>query len=307
MTESDWLASEDPAAMLECFSGRAIPPATSISGRKLRLWVAALYDASEYDYPDTKDLIAFRKGETWDGEGPGDLAGQVQMWSTGQHDNEGDPPFSVRAALLREIIGNPFRPVSLKVRSGDRLTLRSRPTYRLELAGPNDSVNAIAAEDQRADGTIAVYPINAMDQVATWTIEPHPWLTPDVLALAAAAYEERQPDGTLAPDRLAVLADALEDAGHPSEAEAPCPTCAHHYSDQRNPFGVGALGYHPERDPASGRHEGDWTNCKTCNGGGREGVRPGVVRTPHPLLAHLRSSGPHVRGCWAIDLMIGKD
>jgi hypothetical protein len=24
------------------------------------------------------------------------------------------------------------------------------------------------------------------------------------------------------------------------------------------------------------------------------------------LLAHLRSDGPHVRGCWALDLMLGK-
>jgi hypothetical protein len=25
------------------------------------------------------------------------------------------------------------------------------------------------------------------------------------------------------------------------------------------------------------------------------------------LLAHLRSPGPHVRGCWAIDLLLGKE
>jgi hypothetical protein len=24
------------------------------------------------------------------------------------------------------------------------------------------------------------------------------------------------------------------------------------------------------------------------------------------LLAHLRSEGPHVRGCWAVDLILGK-
>jgi hypothetical protein len=40
------------------------------------------------------------------------------------------------------------------------------------------------------------------------------WLTPSVLALATAAYSERRPyEGGLDPDRLAVLADALEDAG----------------------------------------------------------------------------------------------
>jgi hypothetical protein len=40
------------------------------------------------------------------------------------------------------------------------------------------------------------------------------WRTPIVLALAQGAYEERiLPAGTLEPDRLAVLADALEEAG----------------------------------------------------------------------------------------------
>jgi hypothetical protein len=67
--------------------------------------------------------------------------------------------------------------------------------------------------------------------------------TADVLAVAAGAYDERAPDGALVPLRLAVLADALEDAG-----------CV---------------------DPA--------------------------------LLAHLRSAGPHVRGCWALDVAMGKE
>ncbi len=40
------------------------------------------------------------------------------------------------------------------------------------------------------------------------------WRTADVVRLAEAAYEERSlPAGTLSPDRLAVLADALEEAG----------------------------------------------------------------------------------------------
>ena len=40
------------------------------------------------------------------------------------------------------------------------------------------------------------------------------WRTPTVLQLAQAAYDERRlPEGTLDPARLAILADALEDAG----------------------------------------------------------------------------------------------
>jgi hypothetical protein len=79
---------------------------------------------------------------------------------------------------------------------------------------------------------------------------PRP-LPPEVLAgndglvvrLATALYEERQlPSGHLDPARLAVLADALEDAG--------------------------------------------------C--------------TDAELLTHLRRPGPHARGCWAVDVALGR-
>jgi hypothetical protein len=64
-----------------------------------------------------------------------------------------------------------------------------------------------------------------------------------VRRLARVAYEERRlPEGTLDPVLLAVLADALEDAG--------------------------------------------WTDAE--------------------LLGHLRGPGPHVLGCWALDLILGK-
>jgi hypothetical protein len=64
------------------------------------------------------------------------------------------------------------------------------------------------------------------------------------ISLAHAAYDERDlASGHLDPARLAVLSDALEDAGCTDEA----------------------------------------------------------------LLSHLRSPGPHVRGCWALDLVLGKE
>jgi hypothetical protein len=98
----------------------------------------------------------------------------------------GGDPDDWQCMLLREIIGNPFRPASL----------------------------------------------NVVRQSAT------------VVGLARAAYEQRaSPAGTLDPDRLAVLADALEDAG--------------------------------------------------C--------------TETPILEHLRGSGPHYRGCWAVDLLLEKE
>jgi hypothetical protein len=74
------------------------------------------------------------------------------------------------------------------------------------------------------------------------TVDPA-WLTPTVTSLALSAYEQRElPSGHLDAGRLAVLADALEDAG-----------------------------------------------CDNAE-----------------LLGHLRGPGPHVRGCWALDLILGR-
>jgi hypothetical protein len=69
------------------------------------------------------------------------------------------------------------------------------------------------------------------------------WNAGTVAKLATGIYEERSPrDGTFNNERLAVLADALEEAG-----------C----------------------------HDAD-------------------------ILTHCRGPGPHVRGCWVVDLILGK-
>jgi hypothetical protein len=69
-------------------------------------------------------------------------------------------------------------------------------------------------------------------------------LTPEAASLGQAAYEKPHlPSGHLDNARLAVLSDALEEAG-----------CTH-----------------------------------------------------TDILIHLRSPGPHVRGCWALDLVLGKE
>jgi hypothetical protein len=69
------------------------------------------------------------------------------------------------------------------------------------------------------------------------------WTTSDIRTLAQAAYDERHlPSGHLDLTRLAVLADALEEAGATGD-----------------------------------------------------------------ILTHLRSPGPHMRGCWPVDLLLGKE
>lgn len=80
-------------------------------------------------------------------------------------------------------------------------------------------------------------------QPATLDADWLAWGTGKLVTLAHAAYQERAlPSGELDGRHLAVLADALEEAG--------------------------------------------------C--------------TNHDIVAHLRSPGPHVRGCWVVDLLLGK-
>jgi hypothetical protein len=79
-------------------------------------------------------------------------------------------------------------------------------------------------------------PFRTMTVAPAWLA----WENGRVKQLAQAAYEHRaMPSGCLGPDRLAILADALEEAG-----------CVH-----------------------------------------------------TEVLGHLRGPGPHIRGCWAVDLI----
>lgn len=99
------------------------------------------------------------------------------------------------------------------------------------------------------------------------------WLTPLVVNLAQAAFDGVTAGTRLDPVRLLVLADAMEEAGCP--VEVPC-ECA--LTMPRGPGGQ------------------TMPTCQRCPDG----------FGPHPLLAHLRSPGPHFRGCWAVDLVLGK-
>lgn len=111
---------------------------------------------------------------------------------------------------------------------------------------------------------------------------PPSWLTQDVMNLARAAYEERPyEDGLLDPVNLMVLSDALEEAGCEGTSRE-CMGCGGHGT---------LMQAAPDRGPAP--------TCDYCGG-------TGIQRWPHPLLAHLRSPGPHVRGCRWLDLLLDR-
>jgi DnaJ-class molecular chaperone len=181
-----------------------------------------------------------------------------------------------RAAFLRDVVGNPWRPVHIE--SYKRTCVNCAGTGK---GGRNVAVGPTCT---RCNGM-------GHENVR------QPWLTPQVRTLAEAAYEERGrkcercvrhgwidgkcpdcrgtgriDDGTLDGVRLAILADAMEEAGCTSE-----PLLMH----LRGICGVcEGDGYH--RHPPVG-----FVECTPCKGTGK-------------------LPGPHVRGCWALDLVLGK-
>lgn len=217
MTEPEWLACTDPRVMLYAQKGK-------MSDRKLRLFACACCRAIWHLLPDERSRRAVVLMERWaDGELTSEELRAARETSSGDWSPRGlslpalsaaiaaaratwpdayaaavsvveaaatDPNMKQQYDLLKDILGNPFRPSS-----------------------PLPS--AILAWD---DGTVG--------------------------RMAERIYAERRmPEGTLDPSGLAMLADALEEAG-----------C----------------------------HDPD-------------------------MLVHCRQAGEHVRGCWVVDLLLGKE
>ena len=260
MNEQEWMTSKDPMAMLafvrtnagdESFGAiyptQPIPDASPllVSDRKLRLFAcaccrqvwplltdvrsrAAVDIAEKYsDGLATGRALAAYRSAAW-------AAYRSASWAAAG-DAAGAASWAGQSALLRDIVGNPWR--ADVVKGG-----------------------------------------------------PCPWLTTDVISIATATYEERArecatckgkgggvygleetewdcetcrgtgviDDGTLDPLRLGVLSDALEEAGCDND-DILCHLRGHYLS--------------------------------------RDGSR----------VWHANKDTPHVRGCWVLDLLLGKE
>lgn len=294
MNEAEWLTSSTPRAMLEWAANReryrSVSKTTGpqgmwspLSDRPLRLFACACKVGTNcpWDYGDEGEEI----------EGP--VIDVVVQWASPRWEWQGDKSLAEKAAILRDIVGNPFRPVTL-----------GHPPY-----------------------------VTPLGQVWPGTLPP--WLTPTVLSLAQAAYEKRGgvcgeckgtgrhhpyppyscqrcngtgriDDGTLDPVRLMVLADALEEAGCDNEeilrhlrGWERCPRCLDGgWVDVRHEAAVGVPLTRQRRTRAGNRGGGKHARqhgsrlelCEECCG---------------ERLVPLR--GPHVRGCWVLDLLTGRE
>jgi hypothetical protein len=230
MTEGEWLTATDPRPMLQSLRGKACA-----TDRKLRLFACAsarLVWRLAADYQPQKAIeIAERFADGGESDERLHTAGRdVMSWFL----------YVVEDLSLLDARS------SAAIQAGQATCLR-RSIHAARVAA-NQAVEA-AGEGTAAGETtrqrLAALLACIVRRLAAPAVDPAwlSWQGAIVVQLAQAAYDERQlPEGTLDPARLALLADALEDAG--------------------------------------------------C--------------TDADLLGHLRGPGPHVRGCWALDLLLAK-
>jgi hypothetical protein len=235
-TETGWLKAVFVAPMLYCLRERG-----QVSDRKLRLFAAACCRRAWHLLQDERCRNAVAVGECYaDG-----LASAEELGRAGEAAMSAlDELCTARGHNIRVVLRKaPFvfpRGAAGAIRwacaaawtageGGERAAWTAEGVANTkELAANCDLLRCIFGNPFR--------PATLAPVVLTW----HDGL---VVRLAQAAYEERQlSSGTLDNSRLAVLADALEEAGCTNEV----------------------------------------------------------------ILGHLRGPGPHARGCWPVDLCLGK-
>ena len=222
-TEDDWLACTDPQKLLEHPGDRA-------SDRKLRLFACACCRRVWPVLTGSRDAVElaerYADGRASDDEFYDAREEAELIW--------GDPGFEEDVARQR-----PYQGYSTLWSSEDDAEVAVEYCTRMAAQAVAGPAGRGGPECAAQCGLLRCITGNPFRPAA---LSPA-WQTPQVAALAQAAYDERElPAGTLDLTRLAVLADALEEAG--------------------------------------------------C--------------TSQEIIEHLRGPGPHVRGCWVGDLILGK-
>jgi len=220
VNEEIWLACEDPAAL-------AVYLGDASSNRKRRLYACACVRRLWHHLPEERSHRAVEVAELYADR----LAGKQEL-----------------AQACGDALQAAVAPVDPSGGSYTAIRFASSAAYCVARAGASFEQIAVAVREANTASGGREMPAQARlfrcvfgNPFRPVALDPR-WLTREVTALARAAYDERTlPAGTLDPLRLAVFADALEEAG--------------------------------------------------CT---------------ETVVAHLREPGPHVRGCWAVDLLLGK-
>jgi hypothetical protein len=227
MDEQTWLACTDPELMLRLLPGKP-------SERKLRLFGLACYRRVWHLFPNERWAVLVEVGERFVDQAASRAELNTAWWRV---PTSSEYPADL-VAVANGIGVSDFNPRQANV------VAYAAARAIAKAANPRTDVEAYRCplrDAERAEQSDLLRCIfgNAFRPLG---FDAH-WQTPAGLALAQAAYYSRLlPSGTVEPDRLAILADALEDAG-----------------------------------------------CDNAE-----------------LLGHLRAPGPHVRGCWPVDLLLGR-
>jgi hypothetical protein len=216
MTESMWLTTNSPASMLAWLGIHYQAGITGtdrdghtyahcgVSEHKLRSFVLACREVEESVIGKTGWYDPKLVGD------PEELAECVKNWASGTN-RQSTVPMQLRAAIIRDLVGNPWRPVQFRCQDGQW----AQYVRTVEQQGPYRHTDSRIEYDvwQRID-----------------------WLTPTVVAMARGIDEER------AFERMPVLADFLEESGCMDEAildhlraMVPCPICFGVGEDERQP------------------------------------------------------------------------
>ena len=243
MDGAEWLNSTDPRPMLKSLRGKP-------SGRKLLLFLCACCRRVWDALSDVRSRAAVETAEQYADERATEGALQAAY-----HDAERAANVAYFASRLRDVLYPAAQAAWHAVASGSPLLRRAHVVSEVVRAAAA-AYAAAGSQDVLAIESVAERAANAEERMQASLLRdlfnnPFRLITfdlasrsPNVLSLARTAYEERiMPEGLLDPSRLAVLSDALEEAG-----------------------------------------------CDNDD-----------------LLSHLRGPGPHVRGCWVVDLLLGKE
>ncbi|HKB40624.1 MAG TPA: hypothetical protein VKD72_29630 [Gemmataceae bacterium] len=230
MTEAEWLTCTEPKPMLEFLGDRA-------SDRKFRLFGCACCRRLWDLLPSDLNRQAVQAIE----EHPDTVSGELYPEGVDSHPVLGEALVASSSREYEWGRDRAYWAVKFLGRSFYKLTpLRGAVVVALQAAAVKGEGGTRA---EAAAGQAALLRDIIGNPFRPVALDPA-WRTPTVLALAQAAYDDRLlPAGTFDLDRLAVLSDALEDAG-----------------------------------------------CDSAD-----------------ILSHLRGPGPHVRGCWVLDLLLGKE
>jgi hypothetical protein len=240
MKESSWLTSTDPSTMLAFLQGNGRP-----SERKLRLVLTACCRRIWPLLAKKRSKKAVEVAERFaDGEVSLEQlsAASRAAYLAREALRESSHPYTAAAYVAIETC----RPAPLRMEvslSEARRAVTDRiASTSNRVIPPTPPAEERAYQAHLLRDVFGPQPFRSLPTLSAAVLA---WSDRLVVKLAQTAYEESLlPSGHLDPRRLAVLCDALLDAGCPAD---------------------------------------------------------------HELLGHLRGPGPHVRACWAVDLLTGRE